>query len=195
MYTNAYISQAFLERCVRYRKIFIDTSALMETSSLEFFKNIVPYLKREGKKLFVPYSVKFELEKLANDPDCCKRQRAREALKLLADNAKFVEFYGGGAGGEFADNDFLTIFTGLRLKDELVLVTQDRNLARSILKLGKDTDAVRHVKKIFAQRLDAKGFLQRIFDKPKPNAKGFVNTNLTDTSYNTPFGEFNISYA
>lgn len=194
MYTNAYISQTFLESCVRDRKIFIDTSALMQDSSPKFFENIAPILKRERKVIFVPFSVKHELEKLINDADFCKRRRAIEALKLLTDNAQVIEFCGDN-DCYFADNDILATVTKLRLKHEIVLVTQDRNLASAVLNLGKDTYAVRNVKKIFVQRLDERGFLQRVFAKPKPNAKGVVNTNFADTSYHTPFGDFNISYA
>lgn len=195
MYTNEYISQTFLESCVRDRKIFIDTSALMQDSSPKFFRNIAPILKRERKVIFVPFSVKHELERLANNHDYCKRQKAIEALELLNDNAQVIKIYGDSDDGDFADNAILAAFTKLRLNCELVLVTQDRNLASVVLNLGKDTDAVRNVKKIFVQRLDEKGFMQRVFNKPKPNAKGVVNTNFADTSYHTPFGDFNISYA
>ena len=201
--------QTFLESCVRDCKIFIDTSSLLEESSTEFFKNIAPILKREGKTIFVPWSVKRELEKLADNPVYCRsrhpdnpncNQRAIAACKLVErlTAAHIVELYGDSDDGDFADNVFLATFTKLRLRENLLLITQDRKLASAILKLGNDTAAVRYVKRILAQRLDEKGCLQRVFAKPKFDLgkfikpKEFMSSIFEKTVYHTPFGDFNF---
>ena len=165
----------FLETCARDFKIFIDTSSLLEDGAEKFFQNIVPILERERKALIVPLSVVLELKKLAEDPAYCRQKYPdnpnlnKTAIAAFQNimrlrSAKLLAIHGDPDDGDFADNVFLHVFTKKRMQYNLLLVTQDRALASAATDLGKDSGAVRGVKKILARRINRYGFLQEIFD-------------------------------
>ncbi len=169
------IQPEFLERCVKDCKIFIDTSSFLEESTGKFFQNIVPILQREGKAIIMPKSVGLELMKLANNPDYCKKKYSNNPnLNALAINAVkninvlkkagLIEIHGDPDDGDFADNVFLHVLTKKRMQYDMLLITQDRGLAGEAIRIGKDNRAVHGMKKIFVQRIDKNGFLQKIFD-------------------------------
>lgn len=173
------IKSAFLENCVKDFKVFIDTCSLLEESSDKFFQNVVPILEREKKALIVPLTVYRELEKLAKSPAYYNEKypnnsnltamatRACETLVRLQ-RARLVEIFADPDDGDFADNVFLYVLRKKCLQYDMLLITQDRGLAREALKIGKANRAVKGVKKIIVQRIDKNGFLQKIFeDKPK----------------------------
>ena len=160
----------FLETCARDFKIFIDTSSLLEDGAEKFFQNIVPILERERKALIVPLSVVLELKKLAEDPAYCRQKYPdnpnlnKTAIAAFQNimrlrSAKLLAIHGDPDDGDFADNVFLHVFTKKRMQYNLLLVTQDRALASAATDLGKDSGAVRGVKKILARRINRYGFL------------------------------------
>ena len=166
----------FLRDCVSDYKIFMDTSSLLQESADKFFQNIVPILEREGKSIIVPLCVCLEIEKFAKDPVYCRRKYSNnpslnvQAIRVLKTlermhNAQRVSVLGDSDDGNFADNVFIRVFTGKRLEYDMLLITQDRGLASEILRLGKDNQAVRGVKKIRVQQIDKNGFLQPLFGR------------------------------
>ena len=177
MKTQQEIQTEFLEKCVRECKIFIDTSSFLEEGAAKFFHNIVPILEREGKALIVPKSVGLELMKLANNPAYCRQKHpdspnlnraainACEIFNRLK-RANLIEIYADDDDKDFADHVFVYVFTKMRMKYNMLLITQDKGLAGEVMKLGKDSAAVHGVKKIIVQHIDANGFLHKIFDKP-----------------------------
>ncbi len=166
----------FLRDCVSDYKIFMDTSSLLQESTDKFFQNIVPILEREGKSITVPLSVCLELKKLAQDPDYCRRKysnnpnlnalaiRAFKTVETMR-NSQRVKVLGDPDDGDGADNVFIRVFTGRRLEYDMLLITQDRGLASEIMRLGKDNQAVRGVKKIRVQQIGKNGFLQPLFGR------------------------------
>lgn len=64
----------FLESSVKNFKIFIDTCSLLDEREkiLMFWNNIVPILQRENKSIIIPLRVYEEVQKFANNPDCCR---------------------------------------------------------------------------------------------------------------------------
>ncbi len=193
------IQTEFLETCVRDFKIFIDTSSFLEDGTDKFFQNIVPILERHRKALIVPLSVCNELKKLAEDPAYCRKKyqnnpnlnrMAINAFKTIMRlrNANLLEVYGDPDDGNFADNVFLHVFTKKRMQYNLLLVTQDRALASAAMNLGKDTGAVRGVKRILAQRINRYGFLQKIFDNRDNQPAPHVET-VETSSWDIPLNE------
>lgn len=180
------IQMAFLEKCVKEYKIFIDTSSLLQESTDKFFSNIVPVLAREHKAMIMPLSVYYELEKFANSPPYCMQKhpdnpRLNELAKRACANvvrlqkAGYLEVYADPDDGDFADNVFLHVFTKKRLNFNILLITQDKGLAQAAFELGKNNKAVKGVKKIVVEKINDNGFLQQIFENkdktPKPSTK------------------------
>ena len=174
------IQLEFLERCVKEFKIFMDTSSFLEDSTEKFLVALVPLLVQERKAITVPKAVVGELEKFAKNPDYCRKKdpnkpnlnrlaiAACKNISLLLD-AELVKIYGDKDDGNFADHVFLKIFMSKRLKYDMLLITQDKDLASDILRIGKDSGSVKGVKKIMAQRINEQGFLEQVFDNREKN--------------------------
>ena len=172
------ISWNFLETCVRDYKMFIDTSSLLEPGAENFLQKIYSFLQRYGKSLIVPLSVCLELQKLAENPGYCREKYPdnpnlnKTAIRMFKRimqmrDSKLVIVLGDKNDGDFADKVFINVFTNFRTKYNLLLITQDHDLAADIMQL-KDSRAVRGVKKILVQRIDRNDFLQQVFDNRKP---------------------------
>lgn len=196
MKSHQEVQQEFLETCVKDYKIFIDTSGLLHDGAEKFFQNIVPILQRESKALIVPTSVCEELKRLAENSEYCRKKypnnpdlskaafRAFNNIARLR-NAKLMEIYGDPDDGTFADNVFLFVFTKMRMKYDMLLITQDKGLAGEAMKIGKNNRAVHGVKKILVQKINREGYLQKIFDgksMPQPSAP-------VETSQEIPINE------
>lgn len=195
MKTNDESQIDFLAACINDFKIFLDASALLQPNAEKFLQNVVPLLDRAGKSMIVPLSVWQELEKHANNPEFCQKKspddpylnsRAVRACKniIRLKNAKLVEIFADPDDGSFADHVFLYVFSKMRMKYNLLLVTHDKGLASEILKLGKDNRAVHGIKKILVRKIDGNGFPEKIF-----TAKDSKPVKNTETSQEIPINE------
>lgn len=156
----------FLESSVKDFRIFIDTCSLLSEQADEFWSHIVPVLQREGKSVVVPFRVYEEVKKFADNPALCIQkgnpglsQRAKVVLNNIVrlQRAGAVEIF-GDKHDNFADNVFQTVFTQFRLKYNLMLITQDRNLASDILLIRK-SKAVNTTNRIFVEKINKYGYL------------------------------------
>ncbi|MDR3000214.1 MAG: hypothetical protein LBU89_03025 [Fibromonadaceae bacterium] len=127
-----------------YDKIFIDTCSLMAYMAhgiKEFSDFIVPILNTSQKKLFVLKRVKSELKGIADDKKDKQSQdtieKAKNAINFLEKYSNFIDFYDDLDEENIADNVFLSVFTRLRTKYKLLLITQDKELSRDIMQLNK----------------------------------------------------------
>lgn len=159
-------SAAFLEASVNAFKIFIDTCSLLSEQADIFWSHIVPILQREEKSIIVPSRVYEEVKKFAENPVLCVQkgnptlnQRAKVALKNIDKlwKAGVVEIF-GDKHDNFADNVFQTVFTQFRLKYNLMLITQDHNLASDIIAIGK-SKSVNTTNRILVERINKYGYL------------------------------------
>lgn len=82
--------------------------------------------------------------------------KARETIHILK-SAKLVDIIGDKTDN-FADNVFLTVFTQFRLKYNLLLITQDNDLAQDIKNIAKSR-AVNTTNRIVVRRINKRGFL------------------------------------
>ena len=172
----------FLEKCVKEYRIFIDTCSLLQEGTEKFFSNIVPILWREKKSLIMPLSVYKELEKIAGSYNYCRQKyssnpnlydlanRSFGNVKRMVD-AELIKIYADKDDGNFADNVFLKVITGKRMQFDILLITQDVELAKEVLNLGRSSGAVRVPYKVVVEKINADGFLEKIFwskEKPVP---------------------------
>lgn len=142
-----------------HTRVFVDTNSLMEDTAATFiWTRLIPLLRAKGiPSLIVAKSVVDELDRLASDGDESTARRARAAkltVKSLLD-ADEAEVR-GEKNDSFPDNLFLALFTSLRLKYRLILITQDRKLAKDILSLNSSS-SVDRIRGIDAFRIGSSG--------------------------------------
>ena len=154
-------------------RVFVDTCRLMENASATFMWNyLVPTLRNYGvQPLIVAKTVVDELNRLATQRSDSKArhaaQRAKEVAKGLIDacDAEMV----GEDDDTFPDNLFQDVFTRLRLKYRLILITQDSSLAKDILSLNS-SNSVSRIRGIDAFRIGYRGDPMRwTLDSSHPN--------------------------
>ena len=134
------------EKCIKNDyKVFVDTSSLMNVNAeFVFFKLIAPILYKYKAKLIISKSVVKELHRLFN-----LNKNIRKALHILEQLAKF-ELWGKNSqfDEDFFDNAIISQFTSLRLKYNLCLITNDKNLSKDILnlKISNSTSNIKDIK-------------------------------------------------
>lgn len=162
-------SAAFLESSVQNFKIFIDTCSLLFNQADIFWRNITPILERERKTIIVPLRVWEEVQKFADNQALCDQKgtpelshQAKAAIKNMVTlkKAGIIEVF-GDKNDNFADNVFQTVFTQFRLKYNLMLITQDHNLASDILTIGK-SKAVNTKNRILVEKINNYGYLSPV---------------------------------
>ena len=166
---------AFLEKSIKQNKVFIDTCSILSEQANKFWEHAVPILQREGKHIIVPNRVYEEVVKFADHPELCAQknsnlnQLAKEAVNTLGQlrKAHLIEVYGDPTDN-FADNVFQTVFTQYRMKYDLMLITQDHNLAAEIDQIGK-SKAVKSPHRIQVELINRYGFLSRFTDDTQTN--------------------------
>lgn len=123
-------------------RVFIDTCTLMHPKLEKFLAKVVSVLSLYGYKLVVPWSCIEELNKHKTNPKL--KSKAEKALKELESIYQYVDIRGNEADGTHADNVFLRVFTQLRTKYRLVLVSEDWDLKSDILKLNSSKSVKGH---------------------------------------------------
>ena len=130
-------AKQFMEQVVKKNKIFMDTCSIIIAEN-SFWDHITPYLKQYKKKVIIPSRCCEELEKKSNEVHNTELAKtARERLSFIKKlSEKGVVEFRGETTDNFADNVFMSVFTKFRLKYDLLLITQDNNLANDILNLN-----------------------------------------------------------
>lgn len=123
-------------------RVFIDTCSLMHPKLEMLLAKVVPALSLHGYKLVVPWSCIEELNKHKTNPK--QKSKAEKALKELESIYQYVDIRGNEADGTHADNVFLRVFTQLRTKYRLVLISDDWDLKSDILKLNSSKSVKGH---------------------------------------------------
>ena len=144
-------------------KIFIDTCSLIDGKFEDFFADIKSDLLKNDNRIIIPYGVIAELDK--HQKQATKenlKEKAKNVLKIIQkylNKNKYIKVM-GEENEKFADNVFQTVFTKFRLEYNLLLITQDKNLAKTILSL-KNNPSVQYVKEIEVLRINNKGKLEQ----------------------------------
>lgn len=166
-----------------HTRVFVDTNSLMEDTAETFiWTRLIPLLRAKGiPSLIVAKSVVDELDRLTSDRDESTARRARAAkltVKSLldADEAEVS----GEENDSFPDNLFLALFTRIRLKYRLILITQDRKLAKDILSLNSSS-SVDRIRGIDAFRIGSNGDPMRWqLDPIDPSGVKYILNQLPD---------------
>lgn len=147
-------------------RVFIDTCSFMDPACGVFLeKYLLPRLSRTSAILIVPVAVIDELRKLEK-----RKGKAAQAKQGLQQIDRLVErkivVRAGEEGDSFPDNLFQTVFTRHRLKYRLVLITQDRSLARDILGLNHGA-SVERIVGIEAYRINRGSHIAKWYLNPR----------------------------
>lgn len=169
-------------------KIFVDTSSLMQKDSeYVFFKIIAPLLRKYEQKLYVPKSV---INEISNHLDNGNKEvsRANKILDSYAEDQLYI--IEKRFDENYADNAIVSLFTLLRLKYDLCLITNDNsykkdgNLSQDIidLKKSRSTDGIKDIRVFFIKNEQLLEFKDRneyqsiipkfrfsLYDIPKAN--------------------------
>ena len=160
-------------------KIFMDTCSLMYINAEKFWEHIVPLLHQYSVKIIIPLKCIEELKKHQSDNgDVQKAASAQNALKVVNQliKAGYIDVR-GETSDNFADNVFNVVFTKFRMQYNLLLITQDNDLADDILKLN-DSKSVKSPYKIEVKRINKYGYFSGVgsavkareeANKKKPN--------------------------
>jgi len=183
-------SKNFLIDIVKNYRIFIDTCSLLSEYADSFWDHIIPVLTTEKASIIVPLRVYEEVEKYANDVELCIRkspdnpglnQAAKHAKeKIIKLQSQGLVRVLGDENDNFADNVFLTVFTQFRMKYNLILITQDKNLAADVLRIS-DSKAVTVSTKTLVRRINKHGYLS------------FIETQKTEARKNNPHPQSRLS--
>ena len=152
-------SRRKLENYVREYKIFIDTCSILHDASINFWNNVIPYLHIWNKKIIIPVKCYEEIEKHSkNTKDSELASKAKTGLEVISrlNKSGCIELR-GEKNDNFADNVFQVVFTKFRMNYKLLLITQDRNLAKDILALNQNKSVKGN--DIVVQKIDNFGFL------------------------------------
>ena len=163
-----------LETYVKDWNIFIDTCSLMHQGADLFWQRIIPYLHLYQKKVYMPYNCLKEVKKLCaktEEPAVSNRaNRVFNTLKTLYKGGCCA--FLGDKQDPFPDQYFQTIFMKYRTNANMLLITQDNNLAKDIMRLNEIKSV--NGKEVQAKRFDYIGHLSRYaweLNKPNPENK------------------------
>lgn len=181
---KAAFARRFIESCVFRYKIFMDTCSLLDPCAGMFWDTIVPFLVEYGKYVIIPKRCIEEVDKqITNktDPDLSYRAQRVHAQLYELSMRHLVQVHGERTDG-FADSVFLTVGAKFRTVYDMMLVTQDRTLAREFEALG-ESQAVRTTRSIIARRINRFGFLSPFREQimqPFPVADNETGNNEAD---------------
>lgn len=162
---KASYARRFIETCVIRYKIFIDTCSLLDPCASVFWDNITPFLMQYGKYIIIPERCIEEVDKqIKNKTNADLADRAAKMHTRLYDLAMqhLVVVHGEKTDG-FADSVFLSVGAKFRTMYDMMLITQDRTLAREFVAIGA-SQAVRTTRSIISRRINRHGFLSPFRD-------------------------------
>jgi len=130
-------------------KVFIDSCSLMNDNMPEILDHtIIPFLEKHNRVVYITDSVIHEINmKLKSHSDMeayNKAKSARNILERLNEKGLYQVPETGSVNKYFADAELISLFTDLRLKYKMCLITNDNKhsnkggLAGSIMKLNED---------------------------------------------------------
>jgi len=131
-------------------KVFVDTSSLLQDNSeYIFFSVIAPLLHFHKKKLIIPKSVYNEIYKHSREN---KVKNINSGVRILNDFARNdLYMIESKFDNEFADNAIIALFSSLRLRYNLCLITNDNSYKKSG-NLSQDILDLKHSRSVYGIR-------------------------------------------
>lgn len=172
-----------LEKCVEKYKIFIDTCSLLHPAADLFWGHLIPILNRYEKKIFLPYKCYLELEKHTNGNNSDLANNAKKAIETIKrlQASGYIDVREGAweADTAFADPTFKSVFEMFRDRYDMLLITQDKNLAKEIFEKN-NSNAVKSKHEVLAKQINQYGYLSSISWEMN-NSQGQEKTNSSST--------------
>ena len=187
MFLELYIKNGF--------SIWIDTCSILHEQFETCMNNIAGFLTENNYKIKITQTVLNELTKHKYSSDEILKSNATKALELITQsNMKNIFEVYGDSSYSFADNDFLAIFTRLRLDENILFITQDVALASDVWDLG-DSRSVRS-KCVEVVKITKNGLLDEFeidndFDDDGEDDEDNINENYTGDLDGKTIGEIN----
>ena len=153
------VDNDYLEECVINNVILIDCCSLLVSGSEKLLSQLIPYLIKYKRKLIIPVIVMSEIEKVGK-----KDQSLSDTISgvkfMLTDMVKrnLIMFVKSEEDSYFADPVFLSHFHQLRLKTNILLITQDMDLSYDVLSIN-NTRSVKSKYRIAVCKVTDKGNL------------------------------------
>lgn len=162
-------------------KMLIDTSSIMEKSAKSFFDEIGPFLSKYQNHINLPASCFYELHKHSLSNHTTKASLAKVAINLVSNLQKMniLIIRGNKNDGTFADPVFLEKIIHFRTQYNILVITQDNNLAKDIQNLN----LLKSVKgyKVDVRRIDSNGRLTN-FSRNQISDISNMNNTRSNTS-------------
>ena len=177
-----------LNEFARNWKILIDTSSIMEKSAKSFFNEFGPLLRKYQNYINFPASCFYELHKHSLSSHTIKASLAKTAINLVSylQKMNILIIRGNKNDGTFADPVFLEKIIHFRTQYNILVITQDNNLAKDIQNLN----LLKSVKgyKVDVRRIDSKGQLINFSKNQIANMSNMNNmrSNISQTSHIPP---------
>lgn len=157
--------EAGLESLISNYRIFIDTSSLMNYQSRKFFDIAKPILLNQKKKIYVLTCVVLEVKNNRESTELICANKAKNAENFLTElsDQGLIQIIGRKEDGHFADRIILSTFQRYRSDYRLLLITNDKNLARETLNLNKSEANKGYT--VLVKEIDKLGFLSDVYSK------------------------------
>ena len=124
--------------------VYVDTATLMNVGAMKkFISNYGDEIRRSGRKIKVPLSVRHELSRHFQRRSSPKSVAAMEAEILLGDHSDLFDLQGENwldkkeLSEAFADPDLLATLTLHKMKENQTLITNDRTLGENASDINK----------------------------------------------------------
>lgn len=139
-------------------KVFVDTCSFMHTEAHVFFSRLIPELEYRHAQINIPLSVTAEIvQNTAVDRPVQCRANATEAYKIVNNLIanKLARQIANNSNKTFADHVFEIFLESERMDSNILLITQDKALAKRAVLCNLD-NAVRG-KRIEIMKINASG--------------------------------------
>ena len=182
MYSEEKRSSSLAKFLSEYDYVLLDTCSLMEDGFPNFMDTLAASKEywKDGLRVVILEECIKELKKhCGNNEKNEARIGAKRALKILRHNkwhGKTIEILKGVTEGDFADQAITQKIVELRIKNKILVITQDKTLTSDLLKLNK-LDS-QHGRYLDVYKITPNGDLARNF--------GEIYTGKLENSKKTP---------
>lgn len=157
-----------LEKLIRENYIFVDISSLLEPSGEQALQFMLPLLKKYNKKLYISYSVLYQMMEMAKDTSDLQRakicqQRANALKKLQEIGLVDIRAFSKDNENNPA-RDLVTACAHFRITNPLLVLTQDKKLAEDLTRLNYQRAA--SGKSVTVKRVNKYGYFSNIIGRP-----------------------------
>ena len=180
-------AQENLERLAARYTFLIDTCSVLNEQFPTLAERLVPLLRANGRRLFVPSGVLAELRGLLERKPELQPRIAVAAKTLAGLKAEGLAAVCGEADAAFADKQLLEVATRFMTSTELLVVTQDDGLSNDLLGLNRLQSV--QGKRLTVGRINRYGYLSRYLTREQRFAGSNSRSGWESRSAATPIPE------